>query len=184
MAFEDIALIDDHAHLMLHATEVAGREFGSFFSEALFASPDTLFYRSAVRSLAAFLGCAPGDVLRARDTDDHARRLVTDANVETVLFDEGYPRESTYSVSETAELCGVRAHRILRIESLAQDLIPRFASLAELELAFVAALEAQRTDIVALKSVIAYGVGWRSPRLTTWRLPRHWSRFARTGAAD
>ncbi len=161
MPFEDIALVDNHAHLLLRAPDITSESYARFFSEAPFASADTLFYRSALADLASFLGCAPdaASVVAARNADGYARRLAADANVETALLDEGYPREAAYSAAETAALCGVRAHRILRIETLAQDLVPQFDSLTNLELAFVAALEAHRTDVVALKSVIAYRSG-------------------------
>src|SRR5258708_8419978 len=166
MSFEDIAIVDNHAHLLLRASDVAARPFGAFFTEAPFPVRETLFYRQALSSLAEFLGCAPDEasVVNARAGSDlYAQRLCADAHVQTLLLDDGYPREASLSLAETAALCGVRAHRVLRIESLAQDLIPRFDSLGELELAFIAALEAQRQDIVALKSVIAYRSGLALP---------------------
>ena len=161
MPFEDIALVDAHAHPLLHPDAVAARPFGAYFTEAPFPTPDTLFYRSALRDLAALLGCAPDEasVLEARSTPDHARRLAREANLDTVLLDDGYPRDGAYSVAETTTLTGVRAHRILRIESIAEALVPRVDTLAELELAFVAALEDLRPSVVALKSVIAYRTG-------------------------
>ncbi len=161
MPFEDIALVDDHAHPLLRPEAAAARPFAAYFTEAPFPTPDTLFYRTALRELAALLGCAPEEsaVVAARSAPDHASRLARDANVDSVLLDDGYPRENALSVAQSAALLGVRGHRILRIEWLAESLIPRVDTLANLELAFVAALEAQRLDVVALKSVIAYRTG-------------------------
>ena len=161
MPFEDIALVDNHAHPLLRAEAAAARPFGAYFTEAALPSPDTLFARAALRDLAALLGCTADEasIVAARSAPEHARRLGREANLETVLLDDGFPREGAYSVSETAALASVRGHRILRIESIAETLVPRIDTLAELELAFVAALEDQRPSVVALKSVIAYRTG-------------------------
>src|SRR6476659_8765520 len=112
--FEEIPLVDDHAHPVLR-TESAGREpFARYFSEAHDAesvrrhAPQTLFYRWALRELGQLLGCSEdeGSILEARGalgTPMYIRKLVSDASVEWILLDDGYPRESGLSVDETAE---------------------------------------------------------------------------------
>src|SRR5438045_8814907 len=84
MPFEEIALVDNHAHLLLRPEAVSARPFASFFTEAPFPSADTLFYRSAVRDLAALVGCEPDEssLVAARAEPAYARRLFTAAHVE------------------------------------------------------------------------------------------------------
>ncbi len=156
MPFEDIALFDNHAHPWLH---VADEPFARYFGEAPFAQPDSLFYRSALRDLAAFLGCDVAEVETARQTSDYARRLVRDANISNVLLDDGYPRAGAYSVAECAAQGGFAAHRVLRLERVVEDLLLECDSLAQLEAALLRQLEAARPGIVALKSIIAYRAG-------------------------
>src|SRR5205823_1885537 len=100
-------------------------------------APHTLFYRHAVRELAAFLGCEPSEeaVTAARAAQPFAaylRWLLADAGVEMLLLDDGYPRARALSGAETAAAGGVRAGRILRIERVIEDLIPAHASIVSL----------------------------------------------------
>ena len=166
VAFADIPLVDGHAHPPLRPELAAREPFARFFTEAPFAEASTLFYRQALRELAALLDCAPteADVLRARENDPaYLRRLVEDARIETVLLDDGYPPSGALSVAETAALAGIQAQRILRIERLAEDLIaaqqPVQRSLDDFESALLAALGAARPQLAGLKSVIAYRSG-------------------------
>ena len=161
MPFEDVPLIDNHAHPFLLADRAAAEPFARFFTEASFPEPHTLFYRQALRELAAMFGC-PADepsVLAAREVAGYARRLVNDAHLEAVLLDDGYPVENACSISATAALGGFRAHHVLRIERALEELIPRCESLAELEQRFIDRLESAREEIVAIKSIIAYRSG-------------------------
>lgn len=154
MPFEDIPLFDNHAHPWLRQPS---EPLPRYFTEAEFPRDDTLFYRSVVRDLAAFLGCSPDDVPAARESPDYARRLVRDANIAHVLLDDGYPREGAYSVAECASLGGFTAHRVLRLERVAEDLLEIHTTLPALEAALLHELE--RHDFVAIKSIIAYRSG-------------------------
>src|SRR5689334_3783132 len=130
-SFDDIPLVDDHAHPMLSPAAVAREPFARFFTESHDPAtierhaPYTLFYRQALRDLAAFLGCdlAEGAIVAARAAQPvgvHLRRLLADARVEVLLIDDGYPRSGAISVAEMAALGGVRAGRIVRIERLVE----------------------------------------------------------------
>jgi uncharacterized protein len=158
--FEHIPLVDNHAHPSLR---VPAEPFARFFTEGPQPRPDTLFFRQALRALAELLGCPPDEtsVLAARRDAGFMRRLVDDARIETVLLDDGYPREGGYTVHEMAQLGGFSARRVLRIERLAEDLIPDNRELDELIATFVARLDAARPVLAALKSVIAYRSGLR-----------------------
>src|SRR5262245_13691264 len=103
MAFEDITLIDNHAHTMLPPETAAAESFARYFTEghdvetvARF-TPETLFFRHAVRELAELLGCEPtAEAVVAeravRPFDEYLRTLLREANVGGLLLDDGYPR--------------------------------------------------------------------------------------------
>ena len=168
--FDDIPLIDDHAHPML-PVETASREpFARYFTEGHDAetvarhAPHSLFYRQALRELAGFLGCEATEaaVVAARAAEPlevYLRRLLADAGVEAVLLDDGYPRTGALSAAETAATGGVRARRVLRIERVVEDLIPAHEAVESLTGALIDAMDAARPDLAALKSIIAYRTG-------------------------
>jgi predicted TIM-barrel fold metal-dependent hydrolase len=156
--FEHIPLVDNHAHPWLRTPD---EPYSRFFTEGPRPQPHTLFYRHALRDLADFLGC-PADesaVLAARQKPGFVRRLVQDVRLETVLVDDGYPREGGVSLAEMAEAAGFRVRRVLRLERLAEDLIGEHRDLGEFTSAFVASLDAARPELAAVKSVIAYRSG-------------------------
>ncbi len=143
MPFEEIALFDNHAHPWLRQPD---EPLARYFTEAPFSREDTLFYRSAMADLAEF-----------RQAADYPRNLIAAANIDAVLLDDGYPRTGAYSVAECAALGGFRAHRVLRLERVAEDLLERCDSLASLEQDLLAELD--RGGFVAIKSIVAYRSG-------------------------
>jgi len=169
-SFDDIPLIDNHAHPML-PTEAAAREpFARYFTEGHDAetvaqhAPQTLFYRHALLELAGFLGCEASEeaVIAARGVqplDVYLRRLLVDARVDGILLDDGYPRSGALSLDEFSAAAAVPVWRVLRIERLIEDLIPGHDSAGGLAGAMLRALEAARPGLVALKSIIAYRTG-------------------------
>ncbi|MGH2353180.1 MAG: amidohydrolase family protein [Chloroflexota bacterium] len=170
LPFDDLPLIDDHAHPLLAGHPALPEPLARYFTEAHDPetvqrhAPQTLFFRHALRDLAAFLGCEATEaaVVAARagqPFDSYLRRLLADARVETVLLDDGYPRADVLSVAHIAAAGGVRARRVLRIEGVIEDLLPAHDSLAALEAALTGELEAARAEIVAVKSIIAYRTG-------------------------
>ncbi|MBI3970592.1 MAG: amidohydrolase family protein [Chloroflexi bacterium] len=170
VSFDEIPLIDGHAHPLLFRHVAARERFARFFTEADAPevverhAPQTLFYRHALRELAALLGCEPTEeaLVAARaalDFEAYLSRLLADARVEAVLLDDGYPRTGALSVTEVAAAGGVPAWRVLRIERLLEDLIPAHDSLASPEAAVMRELEAAAPGLVAIKSVIAYRTG-------------------------
>jgi uncharacterized protein len=133
--FDDIPLIDDHAHPLLLPEPASAEPFARYFTEGHDAetvarhAPATLFYRWALRELSTFLGCEPEEqavvaARAARPMGHYLRDLLADAGVERVLIDDGYPRTGALTVDQMAAAGGVRAGRVLRIERLLEDLIP------------------------------------------------------------
>jgi hypothetical protein len=144
--FEDIALVDNHAHPWLRSLK---EPLAQFFTEASFPRESSLFYRHAIHELGAFH--VP------RDDPSYARRLVEDANIDAVLLDDGYPREGAYSVSDCSSMGGFRGLRVARLERITEDLLPACGSLSEFETTLLGALDS--SECVALKSIIAYRSG-------------------------
>jgi predicted TIM-barrel fold metal-dependent hydrolase len=156
--FDEIQLVDNHAHPWLRAPD---EPYNRFFTEGPAPQPDTLFYRHALRELSGLLGCAADEapVVAARAEGGFVRRLAGDARLQTILVDDGYPREGGVSVNEMALATGAQTRRVLRLERVAEDLMDEHRDLANLSEAFLLALEAARPGLAAVKSVIAYRSG-------------------------
>jgi hypothetical protein len=127
--------------------------------------PETVFYRWAIRELAATLGCAPTTeaVLAAREglsTDALAQRLLNEANIAALLVDHGYRTDETWPPAELAARVPCRVLPLLRLEALAQELIVRHETVDALLDAYSASVERARADgFVGLKSIVAYRTG-------------------------
>ena len=127
--------------------------------------PETVFYRWAIRELATILACAPTTeaVLAARETmsaDALAQRLLGEANIALLLVDHGYRTDETWTPAELAARLPCRVSSILRLETLAQELIVRHDTFDALLDAYSACVESARADgFIALKSIIAYRTG-------------------------
>jgi hypothetical protein len=167
-----VPILDQHCHALLRDGTVADAvAYASFFTEsgdpAMHARhvPETVFYRWAIRELAALLGCAPTTeaVLAARgamSADALAARLLGEANIRTLVVDHGYRTDETWTPAELAARVPCRVLPILRLEVLAQSLIVRHETFEAVVDAYSAVVERARTDgFVGLKSIIAYRTG-------------------------
>ena len=127
--------------------------------------PETVFYRWAIRELAAILACAPTTeaVLAARgrmSADALAQRLLGEANIAALLVDHGYRTDETWPPAELAARVPCRVLPVLRLETLAQELIVRHETFDAVLDAYSATVERARADgFVGLKSIIAYRTG-------------------------
>ena len=127
--------------------------------------PETIFYRWAIRELAAVLSCEPTtEAVRAArgrmSAEALARRLLGDAKIAVLLVDHGYRTDETWPPSELAAQLPCRVLPILRLETLAQELIVRHETFDAMLDAYSATVERARADgHVGLKSIIAYRTG-------------------------
>jgi len=168
---DHLPIFDHHAHALLRQPPVSPESWLRFFSEASHPDlirqhvPNTLFYRYAVKALAGFLGCQPTPeaILTERIRLGEplwARRLVDDANIAAMLIDYGFRGSENYDHAEMKTLLPCRLDPILRLETLAQELVLQLDTLDQLLDAFSAQLEAARSQgYLALKSIIAYRTG-------------------------
>jgi uncharacterized protein len=165
-----VPVLDHHCHALLRPGALAPAAFQQFFTESIDPTvrtrdvPATVFFRRALRELAGFLGCAPSvdAVLGARAAagDGLVGRMLRDANIAVLLVDLGYQVGEMATLEELRARLPCRIHPILRLETLAQELIQRHARFDAVVDAFVAAVEGARAaGHVGLKSIIAYRTG-------------------------
>ncbi|HXF60302.1 MAG TPA: amidohydrolase family protein [Caldilineaceae bacterium] len=172
MDLSHLPILDHHAHPLLHreATQEPAR-FRRWFTESTDPQvhaehvPHTLFFRTALRWLAELLKCEPAleAILAARARVSEAewtRRLFQDANITVLLCDYGYGGGEALSHAEMQAALPCRVEPILRLETLAEQLIVQHDTFTQMSNAFVATVGAARSQgYVALKSIIAYRTG-------------------------
>lgn len=166
-----LPLIDAHCHSLL-------RDFGQLdeaaflghFSEAtdsqqlLHHVPHSLFWHGAQRLLSSLHGCAPelAALLEARRKTAPAElitRLLSGQGYRAMLVDRAYPPHGL-PLQELQALLPARLYEVVRIEAVAEELLPGTSGLRALQRAFGEALRhAIQAGAVALKSIIAYRAG-------------------------
>ena len=171
LELSDIPIVDHHVHSLLRQAPRTVEAYQALFTEATDPDfiaqhvPHTVFFRWALRELAHFLDCAPTveAVLEARNAHPPAElisRFFRAANIEVLLVDYGYRSDDNLSLAELQAASGCRVEPVLRLETLAEELILAHETFAAMRDAFIAAVEGARdTGHVALKSIIAYRSG-------------------------
>ena len=168
-----IPILDHHCHSFLRRTiPYDALEFQGFFSEGgdqgIVAehTRNSVFFRWAIKEIARSLGCAPTTeaVLAARaeiPLNELGARMLRDANIPALLIDYGLGGADRMSVDEMrALLPECRIEPILRLETMAQELILWYDTFDQVVEAFVATVESARAQgHVGLKSIIAYRTG-------------------------
>jgi hypothetical protein len=167
-----IPILDQHCHSLLRReTPFSPVEFQGFFSEGGDETiraehvPNSIYYRWAIKELARFLGVEPTAeaVLAARAAlppQEWAGRLFRDANLPLLLVDYGFQGSENFSHAELQAFLPCRIEPILRLETMAQDLIVQHETFEAMVEAYVATVEgAQAAGYVGLKSIIAYRTG-------------------------
>lgn len=163
-----VPVLDQHAHNLLTPEAAARTPFRAAFTEGhdprVLAehSQHSLFYRRSLREIAGLLGCDPTeDAILARRAelglDELTRRCFAAANMEAVLMDDGFLPGQILPIEWHTQFVPVR--RILRIEALAEDLLPDSASFDDFLARFRAALDPPPANVVGLKSIAAYRTG-------------------------
>ncbi len=190
---------------MAAASTVAGGEaprirrcFTESVREASLAEdvPSTLAYRRFLRGLAAFVGSQGEtetavlqrrDELARADATAYIRRLFDAAGTSELLVDTGYGGPEALSPASFGAAAGRPVRAIIRIETVAQELLarPDSRSLA----AFTDRFEAELADAldggsVGLKTVAAYRVGLRLERVSRQQASRAFAQLDRRRQAD
>jgi predicted TIM-barrel fold metal-dependent hydrolase len=151
-------VIDHHCHTLW-------RDYAQRFREAFTESRDpailsdhlpfSLGFRRELALLAGLYGCEPTEeavLARRRPLAD----LLRDAGVTALLVDGGAP-ENGLPLEDFARLADVPCHRIVRIESVAQEVLRQADAFETFERALRRELRSQ--PAVAFKSIVAYRAG-------------------------
>jgi predicted TIM-barrel fold metal-dependent hydrolase len=167
----NIPIVDHHSHPLRRTQPASPDDWLGYFTESsdpdliLQHVPHTLFFHYAVQALGVLLNCEATAVAVLKERDRlgqlaWAKLLIQDANIKTMLMDYGFRGKESYSHKEMKDLLPCRIEPILRLETLAQELILKQDTFDQFLDAFVAEVEnAGENGYVALKSIIAYRTG-------------------------
>jgi uncharacterized protein len=164
----DLPAVDGHCHPLLPDHLSIDREtLLTLFSESRPGTmpdhiPSTLFFRRALRDLAA-RGGAEASVeavlaSRRRHGSEAASQVVAEHRVAALLVDTGYPPEAM-SLGQMRGALPCAIHEVFRIETCAQGLLANALPYPEFLEAFRRELRDAARNAVALKSIIAYRSG-------------------------
>jgi predicted TIM-barrel fold metal-dependent hydrolase len=166
----DLPLVDHHCHgvtrepldraafeAQLCEASGPGRWHGSLFDSQV---------GFAVRRICAPLLDLPAhasadDYLTRRaelGADEVNRRLVTSTGISEFLVDTGYLGDTVTSPDDLGRLAGATAHQIVRLETVAEQVITTTTATGFAD-AYQDALASAAADAVGLKSIAAYRVG-------------------------
>jgi predicted TIM-barrel fold metal-dependent hydrolase len=177
-AWAGVAAVDHHCHPLRRPERgLSGAGLRSVFSESLEQRqieehvPHTAVYRDALRRLAAELGCEATEaaVLEARARRDpavHLGALLLRSGTGTMLLDHGYALAGAMDPEEHRRTVPVAQREVVRLETLAEALVSRCASVGEWLVAVRAALRhaVDEQGAVAVKTIAAYRAGlWLRP---------------------
>ncbi len=162
-----IPIIDNHCHPLLETEADIQDRFSSFFTEGrnnLFVK-DGMLYLHAIKDLASLFECdATADAIlesRSRSSRiDYIKTLFRDANIDTLLVDMGYP-PGALSIDQLRKLIPCKIKKIIRIENIIENILKKCNTFEQLEAEYLQILhsEAQKNDVAAFKSIIAYRSG-------------------------
>jgi hypothetical protein len=169
-----ISVVDNHCHPILREQQLKTLQYRAYFTEAsdpVFAEQhiaNSVPYLWMLRQLAMLFGCLSKsneeEVLKARnklDADTLIEHLYRAARIDTLILDEAHPQPDTcYTPERMGQLGHCRIARMLRLETLMQDLIVDSSDFDEMLARYQLALSNLRTrGYVALKSIVAYRTG-------------------------
>jgi predicted TIM-barrel fold metal-dependent hydrolase len=165
-------LVDHHCHGLI-LDDLDRASFEGLMNEAAGRSRlGTTFFDSmlglAIRKWCApVLGmephASPGDYLVRRQElgPEASRLLVAAARIETFLIDTGIADERLCSPEDLAAMTGGKAHQVVRLEALAEELIQNGTAPADFAETIEQAL--RQSNAVAAKSIAGYRVGLDLP---------------------
>jgi predicted TIM-barrel fold metal-dependent hydrolase len=167
MDLEHVPVVDQHAHNLPDDAQVRTR-FVQAFTES--GDPDfvdrhartSLFFRRSIRDISELLECDPVEesILAKREDlglEALSRLCLDRAGLEAILFDDGLQSTGCRSIEWHARFAETR--RILRLETLAQDLFRTENRFDDFLDRFLASLDPLPSNVVALKSIAAYRSG-------------------------
>ncbi|MHC5611599.1 MAG: amidohydrolase family protein [Nostoc sp.] len=168
MNLADIPLIDQHAHNILRPEVVAQYPYAAAFTESYdpeiinYHACHTFFYPRSLREIGALLNCEAEEaaILARRESlglEELTQIYFRAANLEAIYLDDGLQAETILPISWHERFIPVR--RILRLEILAEQLIPQSEDFATFLARFNSELDPPPFGVVAFKSIACYRSG-------------------------
>ncbi|MEA5621978.1 amidohydrolase family protein [Nostoc sp. UHCC 0251] len=168
MNLADIPLIDQHAHNILRPEVFAQYPYASAFTEGSdpeiinYHARHTFFYRRSLRDIATLLNCEAEEaaILARRESlglEQLTQIYFRAANLEAIYLDDGLQPETILPISWHERFIPVR--RILRLELIAEQLIPQSEDFATFLARFNSEIDPPPQTVVAFKSIACYRSG-------------------------
>jgi predicted TIM-barrel fold metal-dependent hydrolase len=170
---EGLSLVDHHCHGLVR-TDLDRGGFEELLTEADTVSPLGTSLFDSMIGLAVRRWCAPIlDLPALASADDYLarrselgatevnRRFLAASGTSDFLVDGGFRAEMLTGIDELGALAGKTTHEIIRLETLAEDVVRRGTNAADFATDCADALAARATDAVGCKSIAAYRVGLR-----------------------
>ncbi|MFD8496790.1 amidohydrolase family protein [Amycolatopsis sp. NPDC059657] len=168
---EDLPLVDHHCHGLVTA-ELDRAGFEEMLTEADTVSPlGTTVFESLI-GLAVRRWCAPvldlptrapaAEYLERRaelGADEVNRRFLRATGITDFLVDGGFQPDRLTTTKQLAGLAGARAHDIVRLEVVAEDVVRGGTTASGFGDAFAAELARRAAGAAGVKSIAAYRVG-------------------------
>jgi predicted TIM-barrel fold metal-dependent hydrolase len=169
-AIESLRLVDHHVHGAM--TDVADASFEAGFSESPWRAPAGTTHLDSQVGFAVRRWCSPvldlpphadatAYLARRRELGarEVSRRFLAASGVGWFLVETGYGAEQTLEPVEMARVSGAAASEIVRLESVAEQVVTSGVTAADFADRFASTLEERARRAVGLKSVIAYRYG-------------------------
>jgi uncharacterized protein len=167
--WEDVQAVDHHCHpLRRWPFQLTGPDLRSAFTEAVDPAIidhhviHTAAYQGALHRIAAELRCDPSegailDHRNAADPASYARQLLGRTATEVMLVDHGFASNDAFSVVEQQRATGIPQLEIIRLETLAENLVKTASDPREWFANIRAALRADvARGAVGVKTICAY----------------------------
>ncbi|MFH7024998.1 MAG: amidohydrolase family protein [Heteroscytonema crispum UTEX LB 1556] len=164
----DIPAIDQHAHNLLKPEIAASYPYPAAFTEGYdeqiinHHARHTLFYRRSLREIAALLECEAQEaaILARRENlglENLTQLYFKAANLEAIYLDDGLLPDAILPLSWHEKFAQVK--RVLRLEVLAEQLIPQFHKFEAFLDAFKSKIDPPPPEVIAFKSIACYRTG-------------------------
>jgi uncharacterized protein len=169
---DDLRLVDHHCHgLVKGDLDRAG--FETLISESFHPAPEGTSHFDSPIGLAVRRWCGPvlgldafaspeDYVARRRElgAEEVARRFLRGAGLGALLIDTGYRSDEVHEPGAMGELSGAPAHRVVRLEAVAEAVAGTGVEATAYPSAFADALEEAARGAVGFKSIVAYRGGF------------------------
>ncbi|HEX6677296.1 MAG TPA: amidohydrolase family protein [Actinomycetes bacterium] len=168
----ELPLVDHHCHGVV-PHDLDRPAFEGFINEGFDPAPRGTSHFDSPVGLAIRRWCAPvldlpplpppDDYLARRaalGAEEAQRRLLRAAGLEALLVETGYQASSLLDPEAMAALAAAPAHRVVRLEAVAEAVARGGVDAAAYPGAFAGALEEAAAEAVGLKTVVAYRGGF------------------------